>query len=123
MKSAWKSDVEMLKEEIKRKEERWQKADEELGGKYKRLLEEVAKGTEQRESLEELKKKDKELRESIEGSFRDEISRLREEVERETKEQQKANKTAVCVLLTVLLPFHDSHRRKQTSFGRARTDT
>lgn len=98
MKSAWKSDVELLREEIKKKEERWQKADEELGGKYKRLLEEVAKGRGQRDNLEELKKKDQELRESIEGSFRDEISRLREEVERETKEQQKANKTAECVL-------------------------
>lgn len=123
MKSAWKSDVEMLKEEIKKKEERWQKADEELGGKYKRLLEEVAKGSKQRESFEELKKKDRELRESIEASFREEIGRLREEVERETKEQQKANRTAECVFAMFVSLFHDSHRRKQTSFGRARTDT
>lgn len=98
MKSAWKSDVDMLREEMNKREERWQKADEELGGKYNKLLEEVAKGKGQRESLEELKKKDAELRESIENSFRDEIGRLKEQVERETKEQQKASKTAEYVL-------------------------
>lgn len=87
----------MLKEEMKKREERWHKTDEELGAKYKKLLEEVEKAKEERENLEEMRKKDAQLRDSIENSFKEEIEKLRAEVERETKETQKASYTAECV--------------------------
>lgn len=83
MKSAWKSDVDLLREDMKRREERWKKADEELGGKYKQLLEEIGKEKKERDDLEELRQRDGKLREKIEESFREEIGRLREEVDKE----------------------------------------
>ncbi|THH14645.1 hypothetical protein EW146_g5715 [Bondarzewia mesenterica] len=94
MKESWQTDTDALREEMRRREERWRKDEEELGKKYRRLLEEVQEGKEGWVKVNVLRERDMKIRKEIEDEFVEQITRLQEEINKSSKEHEKAGKTA-----------------------------
>ncbi|KAK7056434.1 hypothetical protein VNI00_002989 [Paramarasmius palmivorus] len=94
MTESWKSDTDKLRDEMKKREERWKKEAETTGKKYKLLVEEVKKSNEARESITKLKEEDRKVNKELEETWKEEIEKMKAEVERSSKDQQEATETA-----------------------------
>ncbi|EPQ56298.1 hypothetical protein GLOTRDRAFT_39440, partial [Gloeophyllum trabeum ATCC 11539] len=94
MVEGWKSDMDSLREEMRKREERWRKEAEDVGKKYRALLEEVRAAEKAKESVKDLRAEDERLRKALEDDFREEIARLKGEVERSSKESDESSRIA-----------------------------
>ena len=102
---SFQTDALTLREEVKRREDKLKADAEEMGRKYRLLLEQVQK---ERESggLGEIKwllHENKRLTEQMEKVLKEEMGELRGEVDRHAQESDEAIQTAKCVVLLQLL--------------------
>ena len=97
----FKADAAALREEMRKREEKLRKEAEEVRKKYTKLIEEVRKEREEegRGVKEVMRLSDESLKvtKEIEEGLKDEVARLRAEVDKSNKESEGAIKTAKCV--------------------------
>ncbi|GLB41642.1 hypothetical protein LshimejAT787_1002420 [Lyophyllum shimeji] len=91
---SWKADTERLREEMLKREEKVKAEAEAVGKKYKLLLEEVRNAEGGRAEVKKLRELDKRVAEDVEQAWKDEIARLKAEVEKSSKESEAAAATA-----------------------------
>ncbi|KZT20113.1 hypothetical protein NEOLEDRAFT_1076403 [Neolentinus lepideus HHB14362 ss-1] len=94
MVDGWKSDMDSLREEMRKREERWRKEAEDVGKKYRTLVDELRAAEKAKENVNDLRAEDERVRKSIEDDFREEIRTLKEEVERSSKESDESSRVA-----------------------------
>lgn len=94
----WKHDMDRVREEMKKREEKVTAEGERLGKMYKELVEELKKEQEGKQEVKRLwdedKKKDKEVRKY----WMEEIGRIKAGLEKEVRTSSEANQTARLVV-------------------------
>lgn len=90
----WKQELESVKNEVGKREEKCKKEAEEIGRKYVRLLELVKEEREERTRVQELRDAMDRLQEEWEGSMKGELKGLHDGVQRSEKDSAEANKIA-----------------------------
>ncbi|KAH8108321.1 hypothetical protein DFH11DRAFT_1634401 [Phellopilus nigrolimitatus] len=90
----WKQDVDKLKREMQEREAKLRKEAEDVGGKYRRLLEQAEKERKARSTVEELRAGEMGLQGEWERLLRAQIDELRISVQRSEQESTRAGKTA-----------------------------
>jgi hypothetical protein len=98
MKVAWRADVDSLREDMCKREERWRGEAETAGKKYTKLLEENKARKADVQNVGQLREEDARIRREVEEEFREQIRVLKEEVQSSSAASEKAEKTAECVL-------------------------
>jgi hypothetical protein len=98
MKTAWRADVEGLREDMRKREERLRSDAETAGKKYAKLLEESKARKAEVQDVEQLRQQDARIRHEVEEGFREQIRALTKEVQSSSEASKKAEKTAECVL-------------------------
>jgi len=96
---SWKHDMDRVREEMKKREEKVSAEGERLGKMYKELVEELKKEQEGKQEVKRLwdedKKKDKEVRKY----WMEEVERIKAGLEKEVRTSNEANQTARLVSL------------------------
>lgn len=96
--ASFQADTDSLREEMRRREEKVMREAEEMGKRYRQLVEEVRKEREEGGAglgeVKQLKEKNDRIRKEVEESFREDIEQLRAEVEKSGKESEEAWRTA-----------------------------
>lgn len=96
---SWKHDMDRVREEMKKREEKVSAEGERLGKMYKELVEELKKEQEGKQEVKRLwdedKKKDKEVRKY----WMEEVERIKTGLEKEVRTSNEANQTARLVSL------------------------
>lgn len=105
MKATWRTDVEGLREDMRKREERLRSEAETAGKKYAKLLEESKARKADVQNVEQLREQDTRIRREVEEEFRDQMLALKKEVQSSSEASQKAEKTAQYVALSL---FHHS---------------
>ncbi|KAL0953914.1 hypothetical protein HGRIS_005080 [Hohenbuehelia grisea] len=90
----FKTDTDRLKEEVRRREERWRAEAESVGAKYRTLVEEVKRGEAARALVKQLREEDRRKGEEVEKAWTDEILRMKEMVETSGEAEEEARSTA-----------------------------
>jgi hypothetical protein len=83
------------------REDRWKKEAEEVGKKYKKLVEEIDSVADERAEIKKLKEKNTAVGEQVEKVWLEEIRTLKADLQRSQRESDETNKTAELVC-----PFH-----------------
>ena len=94
MKSAWRADVDSLREDMRNREERWRSEGETTGKKYAKLVEESKARKADVLNVEQLREEDTRIRREVEEEFREQIRALKERVQSSSEASEKAEKTA-----------------------------
>ncbi|KAH9040385.1 hypothetical protein EDB85DRAFT_134253 [Lactarius pseudohatsudake] len=94
MKSAWRADVDGLREDMQKREERWRNEGEVTGKKYAKLLEESKLRKVDVASVQQLREEDARIRHEVEEEFREQISGLQEQARSSAEASGRAEKTA-----------------------------
>ncbi|KAN0130877.1 hypothetical protein V8E53_011255 [Lactarius tabidus] len=94
MKTAWRADVDSLREDMHKREERWRNEAEVTGKKYAKLLEESKLRKADVASVQQLREEDTRIRHEVEEEFREEIRTLNERVRCSSEASERAEKTA-----------------------------
>lgn len=94
MKSAWRADVEGIREDMRKREERWRGEAETMGKKYVKLMEESKARKSDLQSVGQLREEDARMRREVEEEFREEIRTLKERVQSSSAASEKAEKTS-----------------------------
>ncbi|KAH9074714.1 hypothetical protein EDB83DRAFT_2504880 [Lactarius deliciosus] len=94
MKSAWRADVDGLREDMQKREERWRNEVEVTGKKYAKLLEESKLRKVDVASVQQLREDDARIRHEVEEEFREQISGLQEQARSSAEASERAEKTA-----------------------------
>ncbi|KDQ61474.1 hypothetical protein JAAARDRAFT_511498 [Jaapia argillacea MUCL 33604] len=94
MVDGWKSDMEGLREEMRRREEKSRKEAEDVGKKYRLLLDDVKASQQQKETVKSLKVDDERIKKQLEDEFRAEIAKMAAEVKRSSQESEGSAKIA-----------------------------
>lgn len=100
MKTAWRADVDGLREDMNKREERWRNEEEVAGRKYAKLLEESKLRKADVASVQQLREEDTRIRHDVEEEFREQIQTLQEQVRTSSQASERAEKTAEYVLLS-----------------------
>jgi vancomycin resistance protein YoaR len=90
----WKTDMEKLRIEMRRREEKWRGEAVEAGVKYKKLLEEVEKERAEKESLAEIRKEMEHVQKKWETGFLARLEELEGGIGRSERETEAAGKIA-----------------------------
>ncbi|TFK71441.1 hypothetical protein BDN72DRAFT_817569 [Pluteus cervinus] len=90
----FKSDTARLREEMKKREDKLKADADNIGAKYRKLLEDVKEGRKAEEELKKAKAEDKAMESKVEQVWLDKISSLKEEVEQNSKQSDEAGNTA-----------------------------
>ena len=99
MKTTWRADVDNLREDMRKREERWRNEAEVAGKKHAKLLEESKLRKADVASVQQLRDEDTRIRHDVEEEFREEIRSLKEQVRSSSEASDRAEKTAECVFL------------------------
>jgi chromosome segregation ATPase len=91
---SWKTDTERLREEMRKREEKWRKEAELVGSKYKKLVEDVRTAHTDRAKVTDLRVEVDHVSKEIEDGFREEIERLKAEVEQSSEDSETAGQIA-----------------------------
>jgi hypothetical protein len=91
---SWKSDMERLRAEMTKREERWKGEAESVGKKYRLLVEEIQAAGEGRAEIKRVREEDAVASRALEKGWEDEIAHMKEEVEKSAKESEEAGNTA-----------------------------
>ncbi|KAG6811547.1 hypothetical protein H0H92_006900 [Tricholoma furcatifolium] len=91
---SWKADTEQLREEMRKREDKVKAEAEMIGKKYKKLLEEVKAAEGSRAEIKKYQDEDKKVAVEVEQAWQDEISRLKQEIEKSNHEGDVAAATA-----------------------------
>jgi hypothetical protein len=98
MKSAWRADVDGLREDMRKREERLRSEAEAAGKKYTKLLGESKARKADALNVEKFREDDARIRHEVEEEFREQIRALKEQVQSSSEASEKAVKTAEYVL-------------------------
>lgn len=103
----WKQDVDRLKKEMQERESKWQKEAEEVGFKYRRLVQQVEKERELQTAVKYLRAEEERIHSEWEGILTAQIQELRSSMQRTESETSTAGKIAqyVTSLLCSLLCY------------------
>ena len=110
MKRNWKTDVDALREEMNRRDEKARTEAVTTAKKYRKMADELKASQTDGESIKKMKVEDEKIRKEIEDGFRDQIEMLKNEMAKQANENSEAVNTARFV--TCYLPYH-----KLTSFA------
>lgn len=99
MSETWKQDMDRLREEMRKREDKLQEEGKRLGKMYANLVKEIKNTQEEREVVENLKEEDSRLSAEVEKHWIEQIASMKQEVEKESQGSEQANKTAKCVLV------------------------
>jgi hypothetical protein len=94
MVESWKTDTDRLRDEMRKREEKWRAEAESVGKKYKILLEEVKSAEVARGDVKVLHEEDKKAAKEVEQAWQEDISKLKAEVKRSSNQTDEAKNTA-----------------------------
>ena len=94
MKSTWRADVDSLREDMRKREERLRSEAEAAGKKYAKLLEESKARKTDVLDVAKLREDDTRIRHEVEEEFAEQIRVLKEQVQSSSEASEKAVKTA-----------------------------
>lgn len=94
MTESWKLETKQLRAEMQAREERLRKEAEEVGKKYKRLVEEVNGSSSDRAEVKRLREENDRISKQVEAAWMTEIQELKEQVQKSTKDSDEAKKKA-----------------------------
>lgn len=106
MTESWKHDTDRLRDEMRKREDKLKKEAESAGKKYKQLVEEVKAAQEQQILVKDLQQESSQIRTEIEDEFREEIRKLKTQVEMQSKQSDEAAQTARLVTLVRVYSLH-----------------
>ena len=106
MTESWKHDTDRLRDEMRKREDKLKKEAESAGKKYKQLVEEVKAAQEQQVLVKDLQQESSQIRTEIEDEFREEIRKLKTQVEMQSKQSDEAAQTARLVTLVRVYSLH-----------------
>ncbi len=102
--NSWKHDMDRVREEMKKREEKVKAEGERLGKMYKELLEELKKEQEGKEEVKRLWDEDKKKDEEVRKYWVKEMERIKTGFEREVRTSNEANQIARLVSIVVFFP-------------------
>ncbi|KAG6900030.1 hypothetical protein C0993_004087 [Termitomyces sp. T159_Od127] len=108
---SWKVDTERLREEMQRREDKVRAEAESIGRKYKKLLEEVQAAGTGRAEVKKSQELDEKASREVEQMWQEEITRLKVEVEKSSRETEDA-----ATLAKQVHPWNDFKGRMLTQF-------
>ncbi|KAG9313119.1 hypothetical protein JVU11DRAFT_6569 [Chiua virens] len=94
MTESWKHETDRLRDEMRKREEKVKKEAETIGKKYKQLAEDMKVAQETQTTIKDLQTDDSKVCKEIEDELRQEITRLRTEVEEQSHRSEEAVGTA-----------------------------
>ncbi|KAF9645889.1 hypothetical protein BDM02DRAFT_3100708, partial [Thelephora ganbajun] len=94
MKRNWKTDIDALREEMNRRDDKARAEAAGMAKKYRKMADELKASQTDGESIKKMKAEDGKIRKEIEDGFRDQIRMLKEEMAEQTKENSEAVNTA-----------------------------
>ncbi|KAG6332452.1 hypothetical protein ID866_6636 [Astraeus odoratus] len=94
MTDSWKHDTDRLRDEMRKREDKLKKEAESAGKKYKQLVEEVKAAQEQQILVTDLRQESSKIRKEVEDEFRQEIRKLKAQVEVQSQQSDEAAETA-----------------------------
>ena len=104
MKRNWKTDVEALREEMNRRDEKARMEATTTAKKYRKMADELKSSQTDGESIKKMKAEDEKIRREIEDGFRDQIKILKDEMAKQANENSEAVNTARFVTLSSPVP-------------------
>ena len=124
MKRSWKSDIDALREEMNRRDEKSRAEAAVMAKKYRKMADELKASQSGGESIKKMKAEDEKIRKELEDGFRDQIKTLKEEMDQQSKENSEAVQTARSVPLACHILVQTSHvhvcRELASELGRLR---
>lgn len=106
MTESWKHDTDRLREEMRKREDKLKKEAESVGKKYSLLAEEMKEAQRHQTTVKELKGEDSKIRKEVEEEFREEIRKLKTQVELQSHQSDEAVETARYVVFLSCLTSH-----------------
>ena len=94
MKRNWKTDIDALREEMNRRDEKARSEAAVTAKKYRKMADELKASQTDGESIKKMKTEDEKIRKEIEDGFRDQIKMLKDEMAKQAKENSEAVDTA-----------------------------
>lgn len=94
MKRSWKSDMDTLREELNRRDEKARTEAAAVAKKYRKMADDLKATQPGGESIKKMKAEDEKIRKEIEDGFRDQVNTLKEEMAKQAKENSEAVATA-----------------------------
>ncbi|KAG1834147.1 hypothetical protein EV424DRAFT_1362958 [Suillus variegatus] len=94
MTESWKHDTDRLREEMRKREDKLKKEAESIGKKYKLLADEMKEAQRQQASVKDLKNEEQKIRKEVEEEFREEIIKVKAQVELRSHQSDEAVETA-----------------------------
>lgn len=94
MTESWKQDTDRLREEMRKREEKLQAEAQRLGKMYSDLVNEIQKANDSKQTVKKLKEEDQKLSGDVEKYWTEQIQSMKQEVEKEARNSEQANKTA-----------------------------
>lgn len=94
MKRNWKTDIDALREEVNKKDEKGRAEASVIAKKYRKMADELKASQTGGESIKKMKAEDEKIRKEIEDGFRDQIKMLKEEMAKQANENSEAVDTA-----------------------------
>jgi SMC interacting uncharacterized protein involved in chromosome segregation len=110
MKRSWKSDMDAMREELNRRDEKARAEAAAVAKKYRKMADDLKATQPGGESIKKMKAEDEKIRKEIEDGFRDQVNTLKEEMAKQAKENSEAVATARFVPL-VCPPSLEAHVR------------
>jgi len=90
MKRSWKSDIDALREEMNRRDEKVRVEAATVAKKYRKMADDLKATQSGGESIKKMKAEDEKIRKEIEDGFRDQIKTLKAEMANQAKENSEA---------------------------------
>ena len=94
MKRIWKTDIDALREEMNRRDEKARTEGVAMAKKYRKMADELRASQTDGESIKKMKAEDAKIRKEVEDGFRDQIKLLKGEMDKQAKENSEAVNTA-----------------------------
>ncbi|KAF5316476.1 hypothetical protein D9619_006701 [Psilocybe cf. subviscida] len=94
MNESFKNDLDRLRDEMKRREDRLQAEGQKMAKMYKQLVAEVQKNRDSKEEIKSLKEENQRKEQEVAKHWQEEIEAMRKQVEEEGQKSEQANKTA-----------------------------
>jgi chromosome segregation ATPase len=109
MKRHWKSDIDAVREEVNRRDEKSRADGAVIAKKYRKMADELKASQTGGESIKKMKAEDEKIRKELEDGFRDQIKTLKEEMAKQAKENSEAVDTARFVVSLLSRVCSSSH--------------
>jgi hypothetical protein len=116
MKRNWRTDIDGLREEMGRRDEKARAEAAVTGKKYRKMADELKASQTDGESIKKMKAEDEKIRKEIEDGFRDQITVLKDEMAKQARENSEAVNTARSVI-PPLSPTLWAHMCLQRTLG------